>query len=108
MNPAEELLHLAKEQNLDIADGAFAKYLDDKDAIGHLRKQFYIPRISELLEECDVVDGPAKGNQQNVTIFKSAFPIVYLPKGWIRTRNVFTLPDSRWDRSQLKPRHWLM
>ena len=62
MNPAEELLVLAKEQNLKIDDEAFAKYLDDKDEISHLRKLFYIPRISELLEESDVVDGPAKGN----------------------------------------------
>lgn len=61
MNPAEELLVLAKEQNLKIDDEAFAKYLDDKDEIGHLRNHFYIPRISELLEESDVVDGPAKG-----------------------------------------------
>ena len=62
MNPAEELLHLAKERNLEITDEAFAKYLDDNDKISHLRKQFYIPRISELLEENDVVDGPAKGS----------------------------------------------
>ena len=63
MNPAEELLILAKEQNLKIDDEAFAKYLDDKDEISHLRKLFYIPRISELLEESDVVDGPAKGSK---------------------------------------------
>ena len=61
MNPAEELLLLAKEQNVKIDDEAFAKYLDDNDEISHLRKQFYIPRVSELLEESDVVDGPAKG-----------------------------------------------
>lgn len=63
MNPADELLRLAKEQNLDIVDEAFAKHLDDKDEISHLRKQFYIPRISELLEESDLVDGPAKGRR---------------------------------------------
>ena len=63
MNPAEELLLLAKKQSLEIDDEAFAKYLDDKDEIRHLRKQFYIPRVSELLEESDVVDGPAKGSK---------------------------------------------
>ena len=63
MNLAEELLLLAKEQNLEIYNEAFAKYLDNKDEISHLRKQFYIPRVSELLEESDVVDGPAKGSK---------------------------------------------
>ena len=63
MNLAEELLLLAKEQNLEIHNEAFAKYLDNKDEISHLRKQFYIPRVSELLEESDVVDGPAKGSK---------------------------------------------
>ena len=61
MDPVQDLLRLAKEKNLEITDEAFAKYLDDNDEISHLRKQFYIPRISELLEESDVVDGPAKG-----------------------------------------------
>lgn len=64
MNPADELLRLAKEQNLEVTDEAYAKYLDDKDEIGHLRKQFYIPRVSELLEESDIVDGPAKGRSE--------------------------------------------
>lgn len=61
MNPAEELLSLAREQNLEIVDEAFAKYLDDKDEISYLRKQFYIPRVLELLEESDTVNEPAKG-----------------------------------------------
>ena len=61
MNSADELVRLAKEQNLEIVDEAFAKYLDDKDEISYLRKQFYIPRVSELLEESDIVNGPAKG-----------------------------------------------
>jgi len=60
-HPAEQLLRLAKEKGLQITDQDFAKYLDENDELGHIRKQFHIPRVCELLEESKVVDGPAKG-----------------------------------------------
>ena len=69
MNPMQDLLRLAKEKNLEITDEAFAKYLDDNDEICHLRKKFYIPRISELLEESNVVDGPAEGLHSIINVW---------------------------------------
>ena len=49
------------KQGTEIIDGVFSKYLDERDEISHLRKHFYTPCISELLEESDTVNGPAKG-----------------------------------------------
>jgi len=64
-HPAEQLLRLAEEKGLQVTDQEFAKYLDDtrddNDELSHIRKQFHIPRVCELLEESTVVDGPAKG-----------------------------------------------
>jgi len=92
-NPAEELLCLAKEKNLEITDEAFAKYLDDNDEIGHLRKQFYIPRVSELLEESNEVDGPAKGKLTQC--YRAYYTEYWFNKGWIQAKNVFILRASR-------------
>ncbi|XP_065886579.1 kynureninase-like [Dysidea avara] len=64
-HPAEQLLRLAKEKGLQVTDQEFAKYLDDNDEMGHIRKQFHIPRVCELLEESKEVDGPAKGVDPN-------------------------------------------
>ena len=44
---------LSKEKGLTLAEEGFAKHLDEIDDVAHLRKQFYIPRVSELLEEYD-------------------------------------------------------
>lgn len=53
LGPQKTLLKILKEQGLTIAEEGFAKHLDEIDDVGHLRKQFYIPRVSELLEEYD-------------------------------------------------------
>ena len=60
-HPAEQLLRLAKEKGLQVTDQEFAKYLDDNDEMSHIRKQFHVPLVCELLEESTVVDGPANG-----------------------------------------------
>ena len=60
-HPAEQLLRLAKEKDLQVTDQEFAKYLDDNDEMSHIRKQFHVPLVCELLKESTVVDGPANG-----------------------------------------------
>ncbi|XP_065886550.1 kynureninase-like isoform X2 [Dysidea avara] len=64
-HPAEQLLRLAKEKGLQVTDKEFAKYLDDNDEMNHIRKQFHVPRVWELLEESETVDGPAIGVDPN-------------------------------------------
>ena len=49
--PGKTLLEISKEQGLIIAEEEFARYMDNTDEVRHLRRQFYIPRVSELLEE---------------------------------------------------------
>ena len=51
--PGETLLEISKEQGLTITEEAFARHLDKIDDVGNLRKQFHVPRVSELLEEFD-------------------------------------------------------
>jgi len=60
-HPAERLFRLAKEKGLQVTDQEFAKCMDDNDEMSHIRKQFHVPRVCELLEESTVVDGPANG-----------------------------------------------
>jgi len=49
--PGETLLEISKEQGLNIAEEEFARFMDNTDEVRHLRSQFYVPRVSELLEE---------------------------------------------------------
>lgn len=46
--PAQTLLRLAKEKNLEITDIAFASLLDEQDELKSLRDEFHYPKIKDL------------------------------------------------------------
>ena len=46
--PARTLLGLAKEQNLEVTDEAFARLLDQQDELRNLRDEFHYPKMKDL------------------------------------------------------------
>lgn len=46
--PAQTLLRLLKENNLEITDVAFANLLDEQDELKSLRDEFHYPKVKDL------------------------------------------------------------
>ena len=46
--PAQTLLRLLKESNLEITDVAFANLLDEQDELKSLRDEFHYPKVKDL------------------------------------------------------------
>jgi len=49
-HPMDHLKHLAQIQQLDILSESFADFMDQHDEIGHVRQEFFYPRMKDIPE----------------------------------------------------------